>query len=83
MLETLIINQIQLPTILASKAWRVACAADGREVVDFGSRRAQGVDAALSGARAFYIAGVNATSNLLAGAQYGICKVPFYSPSLE
>ncbi len=71
-LETLVVNQVQLQTVLASKAARVVTAAKGRRVVDFGSRRAQGVDAALSGARAFYIAGVDATSNLLAGARYGI-----------
>lgn len=71
-LETLVINQIQLQTVLASKAIRVVAAAKGRRIVDFGSRRAQGVEAALAGARAFYIAGVDATSNLLAGARYGI-----------
>jgi nicotinate phosphoribosyltransferase len=72
LLETLIINQIQLHTVLASKAARVVAAANGRRVVDFGSRRAQGVEAALAGARAFYIAGVDASSNLLAGARFGI-----------
>jgi nicotinate phosphoribosyltransferase len=71
-LETLVINQIQLQSVLASKAARVVAAANGRRVVDFGSRRAQGVEAALAGARAFYIAGVDATSNLMAGAKYGI-----------
>jgi nicotinate phosphoribosyltransferase len=71
-LETLVINQIQLQTVLASKATRVVAAAKGRRIVDFGSRRAQGIEAALAGARAFYIAGVDATSNLLAGARYGI-----------
>jgi nicotinate phosphoribosyltransferase len=71
-LETLIINQVHLQTMLASKAVRIAAAAEGRRVVDFGSRRAHGVEAALAGARAFYIAGIDATSNLLAGARYGI-----------
>jgi nicotinate phosphoribosyltransferase len=71
-LETFVINQVQTATVLASKAVRVVAAAKGRRVVDFGSRRAQGVDAALLGARAFYVAGVDATSNLLAGAHYGI-----------
>jgi nicotinate phosphoribosyltransferase len=71
-LETLIINQVQLQTLLASKAARVVGAAKGRRLVDFGSRRAHGVEAALAGARAFYVAGVDATSNLLAGARYGI-----------
>lgn len=72
MLETLAMNMIGLQTLLASKAARVVAAAHGRAVVDFGSRRAQGIDAALAGARAFHVAGVAATSNVLAGARHGI-----------
>ncbi|ATQ68528.1 MULTISPECIES: nicotinate phosphoribosyltransferase [Methylosinus] len=71
-LETLIINRIGLQTMLASKAARVVAAARGRAVVDFGARRAQGFDAALDGARAFYIAGVAATSLLAAGRAHDI-----------
>jgi len=48
--ETLVVNQISLQTVLASKALRVVEAAAGRTVVDFGARRAQGLDAALKGA---------------------------------
>jgi nicotinic acid phosphoribosyltransferase len=48
--------------LLASKAARIVEAARGRPVIDFGSRRAQGVDAAVNGARAFYVAGLSATS---------------------
>jgi nicotinate phosphoribosyltransferase len=70
LIETLVLNQIGLQTILASKAARVVAAARGRSVVDFGARRAQGVDAATKGARAFYIAGVDATSNVAAGQVY-------------
>ncbi|MGO8914683.1 MAG: nicotinate phosphoribosyltransferase [Stellaceae bacterium] len=70
--ETLVVNQISLQTVLASKAFRVVEAAAGRTVVDFGARRAQGLDAALKGARAFAVAGVSATSLLAAGARYGI-----------
>src|SRR5208337_2622941 len=70
--ETLVVNQISLQTILASKAARVVAAAAGRPVVDFGARRAQGLDAAIKGARAFAIAGVSATSLLAAGARYNI-----------
>ncbi len=70
--ETLVANQISLQTVLASKASRVVKASAGRPVVDFGSRRAQGLDAALKGARAFAIAGVSGTSLLAAGARYGI-----------
>lgn len=71
-LETLIINRIGLQTMLASKAARIVAAARGRTVVDFGARRAQGVDAAIDGARAFYIAGVAATSLLSAGEELGL-----------
>lgn len=71
-IETLLLNQIQLQTVLASKAARIVTAAGGRLVVDFGCRRAHGIDAALQGARAFYIGGVSATSNLLAGKRLGI-----------
>ncbi|MCI4679603.1 nicotinate phosphoribosyltransferase [Rhodoblastus acidophilus] len=71
-LETLILNRIGLQTLLASKAWRVVNAAAGRRVMDFGARRAQGGDAALHGARAFAIAGIEGTSLLEAGARYGL-----------
>jgi nicotinate phosphoribosyltransferase len=70
--ETLVLNQVHLQTALASKAARVVLAARGRPVVDFGMRRMHGTDAALKGARAFFIAGVSATSNVLAGQVYGI-----------
>lgn len=70
--EALVLNQIQLQTILASKAARMVIAANGRRVVDFGSRRAHGCEAAIKGARAFAIAGIGATSNLEAGRRYGI-----------
>ena len=72
LVETVVMNQIHVQTVLASKAARIVAAARGRTVIDFGTRRAHGIDAAVKGARAYYIAGVNATSNLLAGKQYGI-----------
>lgn len=71
-IETMALNQIGLQTILASKAARIVEAAQGRPVVDFGARRAQGLDAAVKGARAFFIAGAAATSNLAAGQRWGI-----------
>jgi nicotinate phosphoribosyltransferase len=70
--ETFIINQIQLQTMLASKAARVVEAAQGRRVVDFGLRRIHGIDAGMKAARAFHIAGVHATSNVAAGKAYGL-----------
>jgi nicotinate phosphoribosyltransferase len=72
LVETFIINQIQLQTMLASKAARVVEAAQGRRVVDFGLRRIHGLDAGMKAARAFHIAGVHATSNVAAGQAYGL-----------
>jgi nicotinate phosphoribosyltransferase len=72
LIETLVLNQVGMQTMLASKAARVVEAAAGRRVIDFGSRRAHGIDAAVSGARAFYVAGISATSNVLAGKRHGI-----------
>ena len=71
-LETLVMNQITLSTVLASKAARIVTAAGGRTVVDFAARRMMGVEAAVEGARAFAIAGVAATSNMMAGRRYGL-----------
>jgi nicotinate phosphoribosyltransferase len=72
LVETFIMNQVHFQTLAASKAARVALAAGGRPVVDFGLRRIHGVDAGLKGARAFYVGGVHATSNVLAGCVFGI-----------
>jgi len=72
LVETYLLNQITVQTVLASKALRVVHAAAGRTVADFGMRRMHGTDAAMKGARAFHIAGVDATSNVRAGAVYGI-----------
>jgi nicotinate phosphoribosyltransferase len=72
LVETFVMNQIHLHTVLASKAVRIVMAARGRTVIDFGARRAHGLDAALKAARAFHIAGVHGTSNVLAGKIYGI-----------
>lgn len=72
LVETLVMNQIHLQTVMASKAVRVVTAAEGRPVIDFGPRRMHGLDAGIKAARAFYIAGLTATSNVLAGKLYGI-----------
>ena len=72
LVETLVMNQIHVQTVLATKAARLVSAAAGRPVLDFGARRIHGLDAAIKGARAFHIAGVAATSNVLAGRIYGI-----------
>lgn len=72
LIETLVLNQIHFQSIAAAKASRVVTAAGGRQVVDFGSRRSHGIDAAVKIARASYLAGAAGTSNLLAGQLYGI-----------
>lgn len=70
--ETFMINTVNFQTLIATKASRIVNAARGRQVVDFGSRRAHGVDAGLKAARASYIGGCVGTSNVLAGKKYGI-----------
>jgi nicotinate phosphoribosyltransferase len=70
--ESFVMNQVCFQSVIASKAARVVTAADGRSIVDFGLRRMHGADAALKGARAFHVAGVSATSNVLAGQVYGV-----------
>ena len=72
LMETLVLNQVHFQSLAAAKAARVVEAASGRGVVDFGSRRAHGTDAALKVARATYLAGGEGTSNVLAGMIYRI-----------
>jgi len=72
LVETFIINQVNLQSILATKAARCVWAAQGRGIADFASRRTQGTDAALKMARASYIAGFSSTSNVLAASLYGM-----------
>ena len=72
LVETLLLNQISFQTGIASKASRVVQAAQGRTVADFGMRRMHGWDAAMKAARACYVAGVEATSNVLAAQTYGL-----------
>jgi len=70
--ETYLLSMINFQTLIASKASRVVEAAKGRDIVEFGSRRAHGPQAALLAARASYIGGCVGTSNLLAGYELGI-----------
>jgi len=70
--ETFIINQIHLQTLIATKAARCVHAASGRIVVDFALRRTHGIDAGMKVARTSYLAGCGGTSNVLAGSHYGI-----------
>lgn len=72
LLESLVMNYVNLETVLASKAVRVVQAAAGRPVMDFGMRRMRGLDAALRGVRAYRAAGISATSNVLASLCHGL-----------
>jgi nicotinate phosphoribosyltransferase len=72
LVETFIINAINLQTMIATKASRAVHAAQGRPLVDFSLRRTQGSDAGLKAARASYLAGFAGTSNVLAGKLYGL-----------
>ena len=71
-LETALLNMINFQTLIATKAARVVLAAGDDPVLEFGLRRAQGIDGALSASRAAYLGGCAATSNVLAGRLYGI-----------
>lgn len=71
-IETALLNFMNFQTLVATKAARVCLAANGDPVIEFGVRRAHGPDGGLSAARAAYIGGARATSNLLAGRTYGI-----------
>lgn len=73
--ETYLLSTMTYQTIVATKAARVVQAAEGRGVVEFGTRRAHGPQAGLSAARASYIAGFAATSNTLAGFDWGVPTV--------
>ena len=70
--ETFLLATINFQTMIASKAARIVEAAQGRSVVEFGTRRAHGMDAGLHAARAAYIAGCVGTSNVEAGMLFGI-----------
>jgi nicotinate phosphoribosyltransferase len=72
LVESRVMNLVQLPMLVASKAVRCVLAARGRSVIDFGLRRAHGAEAALYGARACCVAGYEATATVLAGQRFGI-----------
>lgn len=72
MVETLILNAMHYPTVVASKAARCVTAARGRSLVEFGMRRTPAIDGSVAAARAAYLAGFAGTSNVLAGQRFRI-----------
>ena len=72
LVETRLLNLVHFQTIIASKAARMVLAAPGKQLVDFGLRRAHGAEAGLLAARASYLAGFAGTATVLAGRDFGI-----------
>lgn len=70
--ETYLLSAVTFETLIATKAALVCHAAQGRDVIEFGTRRAHTPEAGVLGARAAYIGGCAGTSNVLAGFRYGI-----------
>ncbi len=72
LLETAVMNQVHVSSLIATKAARVYSVSRGKVLSDFSLRRTHGIDAGLKVARSCYIAGFSSTSNVLAGKIYGI-----------
>jgi len=72
LIETVLLTLINYSTLIATKSSRIVKAADGDSVLEFGMRRAQGLDGSITAARSAYIGGCHATSNVKAGQLYGI-----------
>ena len=72
LIETMLLITINHQTLIATKANRIVRAAGNRPIMEFGSRRAQGYDAAIYGARAAYIGGCVATACTLSDKEFGV-----------
>lgn len=75
LIETMLLLTINHQSLIATKANRIRRVADGREVLELGARRSQGYDAAIYGARAAYIGGVDGTANTIADEIFGVKAV--------
>jgi nicotinate phosphoribosyltransferase len=72
LIETALLNLVNFSTLIATKSARIVQAAKDDSVLEFGFRRAQGLDGAITASRAAFIGGCHATSNVIAGRLYGI-----------
>src|SRR4030065_1996281 len=81
LVESFLLNTVNLQTMIATKASRAVNTAKGRAIIEFGLRREPGIDAGMKVARSSFIAGCQGTSNVLAGMTYGIPVFGTIDPS--